>query len=108
MTLVALALIAVTIAAGVATAGYAPRQYLVAAFAFELFAAIALTATAAFHLVLPRIGLTLPRILTGEGPLLVELHTGLAEKTPMQDRRGKPFHEQVQALRSRLLRPRAS
>lgn len=64
VTLVALAIVSTTIAASVATAGYAARQYLVAAFAFELFAAIALTATAAFHLILPRIGLTLPRILT--------------------------------------------
>jgi phosphonopyruvate decarboxylase len=50
----------------------------------------------------------LPRILTAEGPLLVELVTALAEKTPMQDRRGRPFHEQAQALRTTLLRPRAS
>ena len=51
---------------------------------------------------------SLPRMLTAEGPLLVELATGLAEKTPMQDRRGRPFHEQAHALRTKLLRPRAS
>jgi phosphonopyruvate decarboxylase len=44
----------------------------------------------------------LPAILNGEGPILVELHTGLAEKTPMTDRGGRPFHEQVEALRARL------
>ena len=44
----------------------------------------------------------LPAILTGEGPLLVELHTGLAEKTPMTDRGGLPFHQQVEKLRGRL------
>ncbi len=44
----------------------------------------------------------LPAILTGEGPLLVELHTGLAEKTPMTDRGGLPFHQQVETLRTRL------
>jgi sulfopyruvate decarboxylase subunit beta len=57
---------------------------------------------------LPELERSLPRILGAEGPLLVELHTGLAEKTPMQDRRGRPLHEQAQALRTRLLRPRAS
>ena len=44
----------------------------------------------------------LPAILTGEGPLFVELHTGLAEKTPMTDRGGLPFHQQVEKLRGRL------
>jgi len=44
----------------------------------------------------------LPAILTGEGPLFVELYTGLAETTPMQDRSGLPFHQQVETLRSRL------
>jgi len=44
----------------------------------------------------------LPAILTGEGPVFVELHTGLAEKTPMTDRGGQPFHQQVESLRSRL------
>ncbi|MBI1845965.1 MAG: thiamine pyrophosphate-binding protein [Candidatus Rokubacteria bacterium] len=45
----------------------------------------------------------LPAVLSEEGPLFVELHTGLAEKTPMTDRGGKPFHEQVDTLRRRLL-----
>ncbi len=44
----------------------------------------------------------LPAILNGEGPLLAELHTGLAEKTPMTDRGGLPFHQQVERLRARL------
>jgi sulfopyruvate decarboxylase subunit beta len=44
----------------------------------------------------------LPAILTGEGPIFAELHTGLAEKTPMTDRGGRPFHEQVERLRGRL------
>ena len=50
----------------------------------------------------------LPTMLTEEGPVLVELHTGLAEKTPMTDRGGLPFHRQIEALRTKLLRPRAS
>jgi thiamine pyrophosphate-dependent acetolactate synthase large subunit-like protein len=44
----------------------------------------------------------LPTILNGDGPIFVELHTGLAEKTPMTDRGGLPFHQQVETLRTRL------
>ncbi len=44
----------------------------------------------------------LPSMLTDEGPLLVELHTGLADKTPMTDRSSVPFHQQVDNLRARL------
>ena len=44
----------------------------------------------------------LPALLTEEGPLFVELATGLADKTPMQDRSGRPFHEQIGTLRGRL------
>jgi sulfopyruvate decarboxylase subunit beta len=44
----------------------------------------------------------LPAILTGEGPLFVEIHTGLAEKTPMEDRGGMPFPQQVERLKARL------
>jgi hypothetical protein len=44
----------------------------------------------------------LPAILTAEGPVFVEIHTGLAEKTPMEDRGGAPFHQQVEKLRARL------
>jgi len=44
----------------------------------------------------------LPTILAGEGPIFVEVHTGLAEKTPMTDRGGAPFHQQVETLRGRL------
>lgn len=48
----------------------------------------------------------LPAMLSGEGPVLVEVHTGLAEKTPVTDRSGRPFHEQAEKLRAKLLRPR--
>ena len=48
----------------------------------------------------------LPAILAAEGPVLVELATGLAEKTPMTARGGKPFHQQAEGLRARLLSPR--
>ncbi|MBI2159527.1 MAG: hypothetical protein HYU25_03895 [Candidatus Rokubacteria bacterium] len=49
----------------------------------------------------------LPAMLAEEGPVLVELYTGLAEKTPMTDRSGRPFHEQAEKLRTKLVRPRA-
>jgi sulfopyruvate decarboxylase subunit beta len=49
----------------------------------------------------------LPSILDDEGPLFVELHTGLAEQTPMTSPRGTAFHEQVAMVRQRLIRPRA-
>ena len=45
----------------------------------------------------------LPAILAAEGPVLVELATGLAEKTPMTARGGKPFHQQAEGLRARFL-----
>ncbi len=45
----------------------------------------------------------LPALLTAEGPVLVELHTGLTEQTPMTARGGLPFPEQVEALRQKLL-----
>ena len=44
----------------------------------------------------------LPAMLTDEGPLFVELHTGLADKTPMADRGGQPFHQQVESLHQKL------
>jgi len=44
----------------------------------------------------------LPSMLTDEGPLFVELHTGLADKTPMTDRGGQPFHQQVDSLHQKL------
>ena len=44
----------------------------------------------------------LPAILGNEGPVLVELHTGLADKTPMTDRSGVPFHQQVESLRQKV------
>jgi thiamine pyrophosphate-dependent acetolactate synthase large subunit-like protein len=48
----------------------------------------------------------LPAMLTDPGPLLVELHTGLADKTPMTARGGLPFDRQVETLRTRLVKPR--
>jgi hypothetical protein len=51
---------------------------------------------------LPELEQRLPAILNGDGPVFVELHTGLSEKTPMTDRGGRAFHEQVEALRARL------
>ena len=48
----------------------------------------------------------LPELLRGEGPVFVELHTGLADQTPMTARGGVPFPEQVEMLRVRLVRPR--
>jgi phosphonopyruvate decarboxylase len=47
----------------------------------------------------------LPAILEAEGPILVELHTTLADKTPMTSPGGRPFHEQVERVRSRLSSP---
>lgn len=48
----------------------------------------------------------LPSMLGDEGPLMVELITGLAEKTPMTARGGQPFNVQVEDLRKKLLRVR--
>jgi phosphonopyruvate decarboxylase len=45
-------------------------------------------------------------MLTDPGPLLVELHTGLADKTPMTARGGLPFDRQVETLRAKLVKPR--
>ena len=44
----------------------------------------------------------LPQLLTAEGPLFVELHTTLADKTPMTAGGGTPFHQQVERLREKL------
>jgi phosphonopyruvate decarboxylase len=44
----------------------------------------------------------LPALLTDEGPILVELHTTLADKTPMTSPGGQPFHEQVERVRQTL------
>jgi phosphonopyruvate decarboxylase len=47
----------------------------------------------------------LPSMLTADGPLFVELITGLSEQTPMTVRgAGTPFHQQVERLRGRLVR----
>jgi phosphonopyruvate decarboxylase len=45
----------------------------------------------------------LPELLKAEGPILVELHTTLADQTPMTARGGTPFPEQIATLRERLL-----
>ena len=46
----------------------------------------------------------LPSMLTADGPLFVELITGLSEQTPMTVRgAGTPFHQQVERLRGRLV-----
>ena len=50
----------------------------------------------------------LPAILSDAGPLFVELRTTLAAETPMTARGGVPFPKQVEDLRARLLRPRAT
>src|SRR4029434_5407189 len=44
----------------------------------------------------------LPSMLTDEGPLLVELHTGSADETPMTDRGGLPFNQQVDHLKKKI------
>ncbi len=49
----------------------------------------------------------LPGLLTAVGPTFVELHTTLAEQTPMTAPGGVPFPQQVERLRSRLLAARA-
>jgi hypothetical protein len=49
----------------------------------------------------------LPELLIAEGPVFVELHTGLSEQTPMTARGGVPFPQQVSDLRAKLLKPRA-
>src|SRR5262245_7946941 len=48
----------------------------------------------------------LPGLLTAEGPLFAELHTGLSEQTPMTARGGAPLHQQAHDLRVKLLKPR--
>jgi sulfopyruvate decarboxylase subunit beta len=49
----------------------------------------------------------LPSMLTEPGPILVELHTGLADKTPMTSPGGRPFHEQAEKLRTKLVKSSA-
>ena len=46
----------------------------------------------------------LPGFLTAEGPIFVELHTTLADQTPMTSPRGVPFPDQIDRLRTRLLK----
>ena len=45
----------------------------------------------------------LPQLLTAEGPIFVELHTTLADQTPMTAGGGSPFHQQMERLRTKLL-----
>jgi thiamine pyrophosphate-dependent acetolactate synthase large subunit-like protein len=49
----------------------------------------------------------LPELLAAEGPIFVELLTGLAEQTPMTVRERTPLHQQIHDARAKLLRPRA-
>lgn len=44
----------------------------------------------------------LPDVMTMDGPLMVELITGLAEKTPLTAAPGAPLFKQVETLRARL------
>jgi phosphonopyruvate decarboxylase len=44
----------------------------------------------------------LPAMLTAEGPILIELHTSLADQTPMTAPRGAPLHDQLETLRTAL------
>jgi phosphonopyruvate decarboxylase len=44
----------------------------------------------------------LPDVMTTDGPLMVELITGLAEKTPLTAAPGAPLFKQVETLRARL------
>jgi hypothetical protein len=46
-----------------------------------------------------------PELLNAEGPVMVELITGLSEQTPMTAGGGVPFHQQVHDLRVKLLHP---
>lgn len=44
-----------------------------------------------------------PQLLKDEGPIFVELHTTLADQTPMTARGGVPFADQVERVRQQLL-----
>ena len=44
----------------------------------------------------------LPGFLTEDGPIMVQLITGLAESTPMNSPPGTPFHQQVAELRAKV------
>jgi phosphonopyruvate decarboxylase len=44
-----------------------------------------------------------PQMLKEEGPIFAELHTTLADKTPMTSTGGSPFHQQMDTLRGKLL-----
>ncbi|HTI54667.1 MAG TPA: thiamine pyrophosphate-dependent enzyme [Verrucomicrobiae bacterium] len=44
----------------------------------------------------------LPGFLTEDGPILVQLMTGLADSTPMNSPPGTPFHQQVADVRAKV------
>ena len=44
----------------------------------------------------------LPGFLSEEGPIMVQLITGLAESTPMNSPPGTPFHQQVADVRAKV------
>ena len=44
----------------------------------------------------------LPKLLAEDGPVMVQLITGLADKTPMNAPGGAPLHAQIESLRARL------
>jgi phosphonopyruvate decarboxylase len=48
----------------------------------------------------------LPHLLTAEGPVFVELITGITDKTPMTARGGAPLARQIEDLRDKLVKPR--
>ena len=50
----------------------------------------------------------LPELLAEDGPVLIELHTSEADKTPMTVRGGLPFSEQVDQMRRKLVSPGAT
>ncbi len=55
---------------------------------------------------LPDFRARLDDLLAMEGPVFVELVTGLTDKTPMTARGGAPFAQQVEDLRDKLVKPR--
>jgi small-conductance mechanosensitive channel/CRP-like cAMP-binding protein len=78
--LLAAAVVLVVAGAGLSSAGYDDRGVAVAALACELLAVVGLVQVAAFEVVLPRVGVTVPRILvdiaTGVASLIVLIIVG--------------------------------
>ncbi|MGD9893141.1 MAG: thiamine pyrophosphate-dependent enzyme [Dehalococcoidia bacterium] len=52
---------------------------------------------------LEELRIRLPSVLAAHGPVFVELHTTEADQTPMSAPGGAPFHQQVEALRDKLI-----